>query len=190
MDHKRQHWIPQSYLGAWADPAAPAEFEPWVWQFAKDGKTSKKKAPRKIFFGKELYTLRLPDGARDLTVEHGLAGLESRFAQIRERKLAHRLPLDEEDDGYVRAFVAAMQSRTPGQLEHWRSTWRRMADMGRTVQTAAQRGARWPTGVSGGGPSFSQEQVEALANADLGAFVFPMMEAQFPGAVRDESYRA
>lgn len=71
MDHQRQHWIPQSYLSAWADPAAPVEFEPWVWQFTKDGKTSKRKPPRKIFFENELYTLTLHDGERDLSVEYG-----------------------------------------------------------------------------------------------------------------------
>jgi hypothetical protein len=177
MDHKRQHWIPQSYLSAWADPAAPVDHEPWVWQFTKDGKTSKRKPPRKIFFENELYTLTLHDGGRDLSVEHGLAGLESCFARIRQQKLSQRLLLDDEDL-YVRAFVAAMQSRTPGQLEHWRSNWRRMAEMGRRVQAAVDKGASWPIGVSSGGPSFSQEQVEQLASAELGAFVFPMIEAQ------------
>ena len=110
--HKKQHWVPQGYLKPWCDPQTPANYDPYVWCFSKDGETVKEKAPKNIFFERELYTIHLADGTRDLTVEHGLAGLEDAFVRIREGKLAERVPLTPDDHLLVRAFVAAMQSRS------------------------------------------------------------------------------
>ena len=39
MEHKKQHWVPESYLTAWCDPGTPADQEPYVWRFSKDGVT-------------------------------------------------------------------------------------------------------------------------------------------------------
>src|SRR5213594_1572971 len=98
QQHKDQHWIPQSYLKAWCDPDVPAGQSPFVWMFSKNGESSKSKAPKNIFSEKDLYTIHLPDGTRDLTIEHGLAGLESDFVAIRDGALARHEPLDERSD--------------------------------------------------------------------------------------------
>src|SRR6266851_4585058 len=87
MNHKNQHWVPRCYLEAWCDPESPEGQEPYVWRWEKDGNARKRKAPNKIFTEKDLYTLKRPDGTRDLGLEHGLGGLESDFAKIRRTKL-------------------------------------------------------------------------------------------------------
>jgi hypothetical protein len=71
-----------------------------------------------------------------------------------------------------------MQTRTPRQLAHWQANFRRLAEVGEMVQRAAESGKTWAHGVSGGGPSFTQEEVDSAANADVGALVFPLVEAQ------------
>ena len=127
IPHKDQHWIPQSYLKAWADPDA-TEAGAHVWRFSKDGERSSKKAPKGIFFEEDLYTIRLADGTRDLTVEHGLAGLESEFVGIRDTVLAQNKPLDARQDLLLRAFIAAMHSRTRAHLDHWQRQFRSLRD--------------------------------------------------------------
>jgi Protein of unknown function (DUF4238) len=88
--HKTQHWIPRSYLRAWADPNGPAAHKSYVHVFSKDGSTSRKKAPENLFTETELYTIRLPDGGRDLRLEHGLCGFEASFSEMRRDYLSKR----------------------------------------------------------------------------------------------------
>jgi len=184
MDHKRQHWVPQGYLKTWCDPSTPSGHEPYVWQFTKDGSAARKRSPKKIFQESELYTIKLPDGARDLRVEHGLAGLESDFVRIRETKLVQGLPLGEEEHLLVCVFIAAIQSRTPFFLDHWRSNWERVAQIGRDLQHAIDAGDRPYASLPGGGPTFSQDDVESLASAERGALLVPLIETQIPILLR------
>lgn len=179
MNHKNQHWIPQGYLKAWCDPLVPPRHEPYVWQFSKDGSSVRKKAPKNIFWESELYTL---DGAvgRDLEVEHGLGDIESEFVKVREQKLSRNLPLTAEERMSVCAFVAAMQSRTPFQVDHWRSNWERVAEMGRKMQEKVDAGHPTSHSLPGSGPSFSQAEVERLATAERGKWVAMMIEMQLP----------
>jgi Protein of unknown function (DUF4238) len=80
--HKSQHWIPRSYLRAWADPVAPDRHEPFVHVFSKDGKEHRKKAPVNVFAETDLYTIKLPDAGRDLRLEHGLSDLDGSYPII------------------------------------------------------------------------------------------------------------
>ena len=121
MEHAKQHWIPQSYLEAWCDPDTPKGHTPFVWRFARDGSTVHKKAPRKIFYENNMYTLHLEDGSRDLSIEHGLSGLENAFIELRKTKLAESIPFTWEDKLVICAFIAAMDSRTQAQRNHWQS---------------------------------------------------------------------
>jgi hypothetical protein len=180
MRNKRQHWIPQSYLKAWCDPATPIGQEPYVWQFEKEARVGRKRAPKKIFFENDLYTIPLADGVRDLVVEHGLAGLEERFNHIRERRLEAHGSLDSQENLIVRAFIVAMHSRTPFQLNHWRNNWARVAAMGRDMQAAIDAGENVPTSLPGGGLTLSQEAVEAFAAAPHGVSIMPTIEALLP----------
>jgi hypothetical protein len=74
--HKDQHFIPQSYLLAWTDPSTPVGHKPYVHLFTKDGSEHTRKAPKNIFSVTDLYTLKMPDGRRDLRIEKGFSGLK------------------------------------------------------------------------------------------------------------------
>ncbi len=121
--HKKQHYIPQSYLAAWCDPSTPAEQEPYVWVFPKEGGGAQRKAPRNLFTETDMYTFQSPEGIRDLSLEHGLSGLESDFARVRRDVIAKRIELSAQDRIVLLAFVAATVSRTPKQRDHWQAQW-------------------------------------------------------------------
>jgi uncharacterized protein DUF4238 len=134
--HKSQHWIPRSYLRAWTDPACPADQQPFVHVFSKDGSTHRKRAPDNLFSATDLYTIKLPDGGRDLRLEHGLADLESGFALLRKDFLVARRKLSAKRYVKLMAFVAAMHARTPRFREHHRRFWN-------DVQLQGERMERW-----------------------------------------------
>jgi hypothetical protein len=87
--HKDQHWIPKSYLLAWADLDET-----------------------------DLYTIKLPDGGRDLRLEHGLSDLEKAFSSLRKDFLAKRRQLPAARHAKLLVFVAALRSRTPAIRDH------------------------------------------------------------------------
>lgn len=124
--HKRQHWVPRAYLEAWCDPATPEGQQPYVWRFEKDGNSRSRKSPKNIFHATDLYTIQLPDGKRELAIEHGLAGLESEFVYIRDEVLARRNRISDKHRILLCAFVAAMKARSRSQLEHLHSEFRRI----------------------------------------------------------------
>jgi hypothetical protein len=121
MEHATQHWIPQSYLEAWCDPDTPQGHTPFVWRFSRDGSAVNKKAPKNIFYENNMYTLHLADGSRNLSIEHGLGGLENAFSELRKTKLAEHIPFTAEDKLVICAFIAAMHMRTRAQRNHWQS---------------------------------------------------------------------
>src|SRR5262252_2340563 len=127
--HKRQHFVPQSYLKAWCDPNTPAGQEPYVWRFNKDGSDPRRKAPENIFHETDLYTIHRADGERDLVLEHGLAGLESEFVTIRDATLARRGEITPRDHVMLCAFIAAAHARTPAQRDHHGAQWAEVLDM-------------------------------------------------------------
>lgn len=188
MAHKKQHWIPQSYLKAWCDPSSPLGQEPYVWLFSKSGESVRKTAPKNIFFGKDLYTIRLADGTRDLTVEHGLAGLEDAFVRVRNEKLATRAALSPDEHLLLRAFIGAMQARTPAHIEHWRGQWKRI--LGHMEKLSEEMLAKTPeeqdeiarvTAVpSRAGRSLDYEEVEELSERSGGRWVVAMVQRQLP----------
>lgn len=186
--HKNQHWVPQSYLKAWSDPDA-TEAGPHVWRFSKDGQSSSKKAPKGIFFEEDLYTIHLADGTRDLTVEHGLGGLESQFVEIRDTVLAQNKKLSSQQDLLLRAFIAAMQSRTRAHLDHWQGQFKTLLDdmrdsvMSKTPEEQEKFiKAMGPTVTSGKGLSF--EDVQQVAEGPVGPIVVAMVQSQLPVLVQ------
>ena len=132
--HKAQHWIPKCYLRAWADPTAPAGYKPFVHVFSKDGITSRRKSPENLFTETDLYTIKLPDGGRDLRLEHGLCGLEASFSAIRGDFLDKRKHLPLPRYPKLVAFVAATHSRTPSRRDHFIGFWNEVLDMGERVE--------------------------------------------------------
>src|SRR5450759_793187 len=97
MKHKKQHFVPQSYLRAWCDPQTPEGPEPYIWLCDKRGGGAKKRAPAKVFTQNDFYTIKDADGERDLVLEHGLSQLDARFAALRRNRLDKRLPLGKHD---------------------------------------------------------------------------------------------
>lgn len=134
MKHKRQHYIPSSYLQAWCDPQTPRGHKPYVWLFSRDGKDVRKKAPEKVLHEKDLYTVYASDGQRDLTLEYNLSRLEREFSKLRNNKLSKRLPLTAEEHLVLCMFVAAMYGRTKAYGEHWSKQWKRALDFGERIE--------------------------------------------------------
>lgn len=192
IPHTDQHWIPQSYLKGWADPGV-AEPGPRVWRLSKDGQRSSKKSPKGIFFEEDLYTIQLADGTRDLRVEHGLSGLESEFVQLRDGVIAQNQALDPRQDLLLRAFIAAMHSRTRAHLEHWQSQFKGLQEMmdrmraAYTAKTPEERDRMaksiLPT-VPSGGPTYSYEDVQQVAEGPVGPMVVAMVQSQLPTLAR------
>lgn len=139
--HKAQHWIPKSYLRAWVDPDTPSAHEPFVHVYSRDGKQYRRKAPANLFDEVDLYTIKLPNGVRNLRLERGLAGLETAFAIIRKDYLTRRRQLPTAQRFKLIAFVVAMYSRTPSirdhHMKHWREVQGMMEDLEKRSKTAS-----------------------------------------------------
>src|SRR5260221_4278270 len=105
--HKRQHYIPVSYLEAWCDPDTPLGQTPYVWRFSKDGEQKSNKAPHKIFYETDMYTIYTKDKERDLHLEYNLSKIEGLFAKLRVKKLKQRQVLTSQEALILCAFVAA-----------------------------------------------------------------------------------
>lgn len=133
--HKRQHFIPSSYLEAWCDPNTPSGQTPYVWRFSKDSNQVTKKAPQKIFYETDMYTIFTPDGNRDLQLEYNLSRVESEFAKLRTRKLKQKQKLTFEEHLVLCMFTAAMFARTKSYAKHQSSQWQRVLDMGEKMQS-------------------------------------------------------
>lgn len=141
--HKRQHFIPQSYLKAWCDSNTPEGMEPYVWQFSKEGDSVRKKAPINIFYENDMYTIEIPGEERNLILEHGLAELESRFVLLRDYRIKNKELLTFEEKVLICAFTTAMRERTKANREHHKTQWHgvldKMEKMAEWAKTASEQ---------------------------------------------------
>jgi len=190
--HKKQHFVSRSYLRAWCDPNTRPGQEPYVWRFSRDGSEVRRKSPDNIFYETDLYTIDLPDGGRDLVLEHGLSGLESAFVSIRESKLQPAHDLTPKEHAFLCAFVAASHNRTPTQRDHQGEQWSRVKEMmdrmiewGKTA-TPEQRRAASALGAlrDNRRPTLGYEEVKALAEKPLQNSMLAMIQAETPHLMR------
>jgi Protein of unknown function (DUF4238) len=139
--HKAQHFVPQCYLRPWLDPTAPTgpKATPYVWVFDRDGGNPRRKAPANIFTETDLYTIHLPDGNRDLRLEHGLRGLEDRFTRVRNLTFARGGWPNAEQIAWLLVFVAAAQFRTVASRNHWSEQWGRLRGLGEQMQRSFEQ---------------------------------------------------
>jgi Protein of unknown function (DUF4238) len=141
MHHKKQHFVPATYLRAWCDATSPSNYEPYVWVFPKNGGEAKSKVPENILWETDFYTIKKINGERDLILEHGLAQLESQFAVLRDRKLTNRKSLSLQEKSILYAFTAAMFARTKARRNHLQEQWQQVLDisnrMAEWVKTAS-----------------------------------------------------
>lgn len=186
MKHKKQHFVPKSYLKAWCDPDTASTEEPYVWQFSRDGSKSKRKAPHKIFIETDMYTIKRRDGTRDLTLEHGLSGLEDAFVGIR-KKIVNGKHLEVEDHFFLCAFMAALRSRTKSQREHWKQQWgpplKMMEDLiewGKNAKPEEKKKLASFPSFRSKKRGLNYEQVKEFATQPLQKLMFPMIEALTP----------
>jgi len=109
-----------------------------VWRISKDTSEVRKKSPDKIFYEKDLYTVKTVDGNRDLTIEYSLSRLESEFSKMRKNKLDKRLFLTGEDRLILCMFTMAMYGRTKAYGQHWSSQWKEVLDMTERIQNVME----------------------------------------------------
>jgi hypothetical protein len=188
--HKKQHFVPACYLKAWTDPNAPANHEPYVWVFDKDGGNPRRKAPDDLFHETYMYTINGPDGARNLTLERGLSQLEGHFARIRDTKLLNNLEIDLEEFYLLCAFAAATRARTPANREHWRGQWSRplvmMEELQERMKTATEDEKRSMAAISMGSSKTKKEksmgiaEVRKLVEQPLQIMLGHMISAETP----------
>ena len=194
LSHKRQHWIPRSYLKAWCDPATPERQQPYVWRFEKDSVSRARKSPKNIFHATDLYTIHLSDGTRELSIEHGLSGLETEFVRIRDEILARECAVSQKDRFLLCAFVAAMKARSRSQLQHLHSQFQEIFDrMTRFKEmmearplherVAAARRVPRPR-PSGDKRTGDYEDVKAIAEGPMGPWVAELTNGQLPYLTR------
>jgi hypothetical protein len=139
--HKAQHFVPQCYLKPWLDPTAPTgpKATPYLWVFDRDGSNPRRKAPANIFTESDLYTVHLPDGGRDLRLEHGLQDLEDQYTRIRNLTFARGAWPNTEQIKWLLLFVAAAQFRTVASRNHWSEQWGRLRDIGEKMQQSYEQ---------------------------------------------------
>jgi hypothetical protein len=168
LPNKSQHFVPRTYLAAWCDPDVPEKQEPYVWVFEKDGTDGRRKAPHNLFEETDFYTIRREGGERDLTLEHRLADLESKFADIRDAKLAADKPLTPDEGAYLGAFAVALSFRTKAHRDRRRDQW--TAVLKKMKELGEERGpngeiptVRWSASADPEAASISYEEIEKLA---------------------------
>lgn len=109
---KNQHIIPQCYLKQFIDPNTPPGQEPYVWIFDRGSKKGKKRAPKNILAETDFYTLKIKSGEKDYKLEKSLSQLESEYSSVFEKRIKHKIPLNDYEHIVLCAFVAAILQRT------------------------------------------------------------------------------
>ncbi|MFX0139405.1 MAG: DUF4238 domain-containing protein [Candidatus Hodarchaeota archaeon] len=109
---KKQHYVTECYLREFVDPNTPVGYEPYVWRFDKNGKNRRKKSPSNIFTGTDLYTIEVAGRVKNYSVEMTLSTIESKYANVFQKKIKKKLPLSEYEHIVLCTFVAITLQRT------------------------------------------------------------------------------
>lgn len=160
-----------------------------MWLYEKDGVGVRKKAPAKVFVEKDFYTIRAPDGGRDLRLEHGLSALESRFVSLRQNKLQPHSRLNDRDRLHLCAFIAAMFARTKSRAEHLSGQWQGALDLMKRMDAwmkeapaadVEQMGRALGPAPGDEESSLTMEEVEAIVHNPVQMFLGPEIQAVTP----------
>jgi hypothetical protein len=116
--HKKQHWIPDTYLNAWCDPDPARQNPRRVHCYNADGSYRNYRPPSRIFTVDDLYTVPGPAGKRNLKTEHALTRLEDSFARLKRTHLVKGMPLNPTSRRNLIWFIAAMRNRSPSMHAH------------------------------------------------------------------------
>lgn len=193
--HKGQHFIPSSYLSAWTDPLTPIGQTPYVWRFPNTGGEGKRKAPENIFKETDLYTIPMPDGSRDLRIEHGLQQLENGLTRLRIDFIEKYRQVPAARLVKLAAFTCALYHRTLAARDHHRKEWGRLLQMGEEMEermstkTPDERkkvlSAQLPRDTKR--PSLSMEDVREIVDRPLQFFLPAALKAEVPILARMQS---
>jgi hypothetical protein len=138
-DHKRQHWIPDTYLDAWCDPDPARQNPKRVYRFNPDGSFKDYRTPSRLFTKDDLYTVPGPNGERGLEAEHSMTRLEDAFARMRKGRLEKGLPLPPKDRVQLIWFISAMRNRSPAAHAHDAYFNSRVLEIGDDMKAAMAR---------------------------------------------------
>ncbi len=171
----RQHWVPESYLKAWCDPASLGldRQEPYVWLFSKDGTEVCRKSPKNIFRESNMYTFEGEDGLPNQAIEKGLSKLEDQFERLRRDKIMRCEPLTDEDKGTLFVFVASAHFRTPMIRDHLKEQLGAAVEMGDRIEahieslSPEEKAAIEDFSIPANGPVFSGEDLRRMAGHPL-----------------------
>jgi len=187
MEHKKHHYIPQSYLSAWTDPTTPADQEPYVWLVDKESLESRRRAPKNIMFENNLYTIEDEEGGRDLSLEKLLSMIEGEFVRVRDYVIATHTPLNQAHRYILLSFVSAMHSRTPASSERlgpfWNEILSKMKAMSAWAATATSEqlaSAAIATPPIKGERSYPMtiEQMQAIVDSPIPSLLVPSIKAE------------
>ena len=185
--YKKQHYIPQCYLKSWCDESTPKHQTPYVWQFSKNTRESKKKSPQNIFFENDMYTIKNADGSKNFTLEKGLSELETKFSKLRTEKLQNRIPINLEEHILLCAFIAAMHSRTKAQLIHQKTQWQKPLEIMESMMEQAAHSTPEQiknmslfTSPSEHKNSFGYEEIKNVVDKPMQHLLSPMISVLTP----------
>ena len=130
----KQHYIPRCYLEAFADPTLKGAPRVWVYQI-KTGRIFKTN-PTNILIEKDMYTIPLPSGGRNLIIEDTLANIEGRYVDIFRSKIDQNKPLTPEERGLFAIFVTAMLTRTKSRKDQLLSFIKDVDDRAQDLERA------------------------------------------------------
>lgn len=179
--HKDQHHVPSSYLSAWCDPEREKKETAFVWRFTPGGDLIGRKAPVNLFTENDFYTIPMPDGSRNLDLEHGLEQLETSFAVIRKKIATYQL-LDARDVIQLLAFMVAMTFRTKAHREHERGQWGRLFELAESMRKQFADGRPAPPIIhmSGEGVPVDFEALEELKERPIQQLLPLQMQVTLP----------
>lgn len=132
---KRCHWVPQSYLKAFAADSQQRR----IWRFSKNEGEPELKRIDKVAVKFHLYAPLGADGRRDDAFEKKLADLENWFGEPVWKAVCTDFP----DFSWepLRKMVALLAAvtwlRTPRQFEFWKNTHRQFIDLFSAHETLA-----------------------------------------------------
>lgn len=187
--HTEQHFVPQAYLRPWLDTTSTPKGSRnayGVWVFDRDGTNARQQSPKALFWEDDIYSIPMPDGTRDLRLEHGFGTLEDKYTRIRNRTLMRGLWPSAEETVWLLAFVFAAYFRTPGIHDHYGKQFGELRAMTQRVEQAhTNRPARgWESVV--GSPTAPRgwrvvpEEVDFMADYPIQAFMMPALSAALP----------
>lgn len=184
-EKKSQHFVPKAYLAAWVDPACPPG-QSYLWAFDTSTGIAKAKGPQNLFVSKDFYTIKMPDGARDLRIENGLQNVEQGIVVLRQDFLEKRRPIPLVRHAKLMAFVSAMGARTPSFRDHHRSSWEKVVKIGEELekrvaemQPAEKRRLASMT-IPSSGPKMTLEQVKELAAHPIQNMLPAILQSEVP----------